>query len=206
MAGLEIRVNADAARKHLSGIGENFRDGSSRMRLAVSRAINRTTAHMRSQISRRIRATYYVRKADLDGGIKIIKARAGKNPSGALMFAERGSLPLSNFGARQGKTYVSVKVLRANRARRIRPGGDHKILSTPKGRAAVWMAKGHVMARVEGKDSPMILYGPSFMSFFNGPGVPDSLNAEAQAFFEKRLEHEVQNVLRGGAPMFGRGR
>lgn len=207
MAGISVNYNADTARRYLSDLGENFRVGSSRMRIAVARAINRTTAHMRTRISRQIRATYYVKKTDLDNSAKIKMARASKNASGLLSFAERGSLPLSNFGARAGKTYVSVKVLKANRARRIQPGGAHKILATPKGRSAVWMAKGHVMARVEGKDSPMVLYGPSFMSFFTIPGLPDGLRDDAHVYFVKRLEQEAKFMRSGrGLVNFGRGR
>ena len=97
----------------------------SRLRQAVVRATNDTLTHMRSFLSKGIRATYYVKKADIDAAMKIVKARQrGRNIEGRLSFRYRQSLPLSQFGARQGKTYVSVKILKANRARRIQPGGE----------------------------------------------------------------------------------
>ena len=97
----------------------------SRLRQAVVRATNDTLTHMRSFLSKGIRATYYVKKADIDAAMQIVKARQrGRNIEGRLSFRYRQSLPLSQFGARQGKTYVSVKVLKANRARRIQPGGE----------------------------------------------------------------------------------
>ena len=109
----------------------------SRLRQAVVRATNDTLTHMRSFLSKGIRATYYVKKADIDAAMKIVKARQrGRNIEGRLSFRYRQSLPLSQVGARQGKTYVSVKVLKANRARRIQPGGEKQILATKKGRAA----------------------------------------------------------------------
>lgn len=204
MADFEFHINADAARQFLTGEISRLRDGSSRMRLAVSRTINRTMAHMRTVISGRIRQTYNIKKSDLDAALKIIKAKAGKNPSGGLSWSSRSSLPLSRFGAKAGKTYVSVRVLKSSRAARIQPGGKHAIAATSKGRAAVWIAKGHVMARTEDSKNPIVLYGPSFMSFFNGTGVAEGLRDEAQVWFEKRLPHEVEQAIRG-ANNFGRG-
>ena len=204
MADFEFHINADAARQFLTGEIARLRDGSSRMRLAVSRTINRTMKHMRTVISGRIRQTYNVKKSDLDAALKIIKAKAGKNPSGGLSWSSRSSLPLSRFGAKAGKTYVSVRVLKSSRAARIQPGGKHAIAATLKGRAAVWIAKGHVMARTEDSKNPIVLYGPSFMSFFNGPGVAEGLRDEAQVWFEKRLPHEVAQAMRG-INNFGKG-
>lgn len=204
MPDFEFHINADAARKYLTGELAQTRSGSSRMRLAVSRAINRTMAHMRTVISGRIRKTYNVKKSDLDASLKVVRASAGKNPKGGLSWVSRSSLPLSQFGAKAGKTYVSVKVLKSSRAARIQPGGKHKIAATPKGRAAVWIAKGQVMARADGNKTPIVLFGPSFMSFFNGPGVAEGLRDEAQAWFEKRLPHEVEQAMRG-VNNFGKG-
>lgn len=103
-------------------------------------------------------------------------------------------MPLSQFGARQGKTYVSVKVLKANRARRIQPGGEKQILATKKGRAAVWIARGHVLARVEGREKPLPLYGPSFMAFFRSPENEASIAREESAWMLKRLYHHVRRL------------
>jgi len=200
----EFHINADAARKYLTDEVAQLRDGSSRMRLAVSRTINRTMAHMRTEISARIRQTYNVKKADLDAALKIIKATSGKNPKGGLSWSSRKSLPLAYFGAKAGKTYVSVKVLKSSRAARIQPGGKRQIAATSKGRAAVWIAKGQIMARTDGSKTPIVLFGPSFMSFFTGPGVAEGLRDEAQAWFEKRLPHEVEQAMRG-VNKFGKG-
>lgn len=167
----------------------------SRLRQAVVRATNDTLTHMRSFLSKGIRATYYVKKADIDAAMKIVKARQrGRNIEGRLRFRYRQSLPLSQFGARQGKTYVSVKVLKANRARRIQPGGEKQILATKKGRAAVWIAKGHVLARVEGREKPLPLYGPSFMAFFRSPENEANIAREESAWMLKRLYHHVRRL------------
>lgn len=59
------------------------------------------------------------------------------------------------------------------------------------------------MARTEGNKTPIVLFGPSFMSFFTGPGGR-GLRDEAQAWFEQRLPHEVEQAMRG-VNKFGKG-
>lgn len=206
-----IRHNADQLVHNIveDSLLSEFRYGSSRVKVAVSRAINRTLEHMRTDISKRIRKIYYVKKADFDGATKIKKADTSKNQVGYLKFSYRGSLPLSKFGATRGKYYVSVKVLRTERRKRIQPGGDRKIIATPKGRAAVWIAKGHVMGWTEDSKNgvPTAFFGPSFMSFFTEPGMARELDAEMNAFLAKRVAHELKWVSdEKNLTNFGRGK
>lgn len=205
-----IRHNADQLVRSIveDDLLSEFRYGSSRVKVAVSRAINRTLEHMRTDISKRIRKIYYVKKADFDGATKIRKADTSKNQVGYLKFSYRGSLPLSKFGATRGKNYVSVKVIRTERRKRIQPGGIHHIYASwPSLQAAVWIAKGHVMARVDDKDHPVILYGPSFMSFFTEPGMARELESEMNAFLAKRVAHELKWVSNEkNLTNFGRGK
>lgn len=207
--GIQFKHNAEAMVSDFRGAGllDDFRFGSSRVRVAVSRAINRTLDHMRTQISNQIRAVYYVKKQDLDPNIKTKRANTGKNQSGSLAFSNKHSLPLIQFGAKQGRSYVSVKVLKAHRAQRIRPGGVHNIAATAKGRAAVWIAKGHVMARAEGDNAALALFGPSFMSFFTLKGRDTELQRAMGAMLQKRLAHELGWVAKqSGLTNFGRGK
>lgn len=195
MASFDLSVTADIeGAEQLAGFGRLLRMGRSGVRLACVNAINRSLGHMRSIISAEIRDTYYIKKATLDKGIHVYKARANANALEGVLFAEGMENPhLGNFSPKQGKTYVSVRVLKAHRARRIRPGGIHKIIATSKGRAAVWLAKGHVMARSEEAEHPIILYGPSFMAFFRRPNVVKALNIEARRYYEKRLAQEINH-------------
>lgn len=192
MADFKLTADVEQITRGLGAQASAFGDLSHTVRKAAANAVNRSLAHMRTEISSQIRKTYYVKKQDLDAAIHLSKARPGNVLQGTLAFSGRGVLPLSFFGAQQRKTFVSVKILRANRARRIRPGGDHHILATQKkGRAAVWIAKGQVLARTADSADPVALYGPSFMSFFNGPGVPEDLQRKAGEFFRKRLAAEL---------------
>lgn len=176
-------------------------NGSREINLAVFEAVHHTARHMRTYISKGIRSIYYVKKGDLDASIKMStvgKTRAIKrlkphvNPSmGTVTFEARRSLPLSLFGARQNRNFISVRVLKSNRARRIQPGGEQKILATKNGRAAVWMAKGHVLARVEGRNKPLALFGPNFMGYFSRPDRMVDMQEELERHLLARLRHEL---------------
>lgn len=63
------------------------------------------------------------------------------------------------------------------------------------------------MARVDDKDHPVILYGPSFMSFFTEPGMARELESEMNAFLAKRVAHELKWVSNEkNLTNFGRGK
>lgn len=187
---LSLDAEIEAA-ENLAAFRRLLRLGDEELRFACARAINRSLGHMRSIISQEIRDIYYVKKSVLDKGIWLDEAVPRRHPEGALAFVGLESPPLSHFSPRRGKTYVSVRVLKAHRARRIQPGGEKKIVATSKGRAAVWIAKGQVMARTEGSDTPIVLHGPSFMAFFRRKNVVKALNIEARRYYQARLEHEL---------------
>lgn len=173
----------------------------SRLRQAVIISTNDTLKHMRTIITSvkhgLINKVYYVKKEDLTAAMRMNMAhQRGRNIRGSLSFRYRQSLPLSLFNAKQGKTYVSVKVLKTSRAGRIRPGGEKKILATRKRRAAVWIARGQIYARVEGREKPLILYGPSFMAFFRSPENEAILAREENAWMLKRLQQNVNFLNR----------
>lgn len=185
----------------LSDIWDNLDSiaSESRLRRAVIISTNDTLKHMRTIITSvkhgLINKVYYVKKEDLTAAMRMNMARQrGRNIRGSLSFRYRQSLPLSLFNAKQGKTYVSVKVLKTSRAGRIRPGGEKKILATRKRRAAVWIARGQIYARVEGREKPLILYGPSFMAFFRSPENEASIAREESAWMLKRLYHHVRRL------------
>ena len=200
-----LHINTGEIKDRLGELGDNFSYASSQLKVIGARAVNRTVSHMRTVISKELRKKYYVQKRDLDASITIVKANPKKAMRGDLRYRDNMSLPLISFGAKQNKNYVSVRVLKANKMRRIQAGGERKILETDKKkRAAVWIAKGQVMARTEDADHPVMLWGPSFMSFFYQPSVGEQLRAESEAFLQKRLEHEATAMIKGfGKSNFG---
>lgn len=221
--GIEIKHNVETfvAGFRQAGLMDEFRLGSSRVKIATKWAIVDTLKYLRTQISSQIRKTYNVQKQNLDAAIKIRWPHAGKNQAGSIAFSKRHSLPLSMFDAKEtmkkgrgnkGKSLgISVQILKGKaKAQRkiIRPGGIHHIYASwPSLQAAVWLAKGHVMARVDDKDHPVILYGPSFMSFFTLEGRPDALQDMAAAKMENRLKQHLKFVAnKSNLTNFGRGK
>ncbi|MDR1946643.1 MAG: hypothetical protein LBQ51_05695 [Desulfovibrio sp.] len=175
----------------------------SRLRYAVKLGIDRTLVHLRKIIAVGIRETYHIKSAAVKNAVIMRKPvnRKGAELAGSLTYVSRLSLPLISYGAKQRKKGVSVRILKTHGTRLVTPGGDKKIMKTAKDRAAVWIAKGHVMARVEDKDHPVILYGPSLLSYFTRPGIWKMLRVEAYEFMHQRVEHETEAVLAG----FGSG-
>ena len=206
MPEIDLKMNLDAARDWMNDQAETFDLGPYRLKVATRRAINRTLGHRRSLISMEIRDRYYAKKNEVDNSMKLKEVNSLSKQKGVISYRARASLPLSSFGALQGKTFVSVRVLKAHKRRRIQPGGKWDILQSStrnvrkKGTkertrvpvAAVWMAKGQVWARVAGQEHPKMLYGPNFMSFFNLPNVAKALGIEMNEYFSKRLAHETR--------------
>ena len=199
MEGLQLTdLDIYEIQKRLGELGEAF--GSSSLKIVGARAINRTLITLRKHIDQELRATYYVKSGDIKAAVFMDKARPGKVMRGKLVFTNRMSFPLISFGAKQNKSFVSVRVLKANRQRRIAPGGKPNILETEKKkRAAVWIAKGQVFARVEGEERPVMLWGPSFMSFFNKPSVLEQLQQMNEDVLQHNLQREANAMLQGYA-------
>ena len=193
---MEIKINTADAHRYLDDLGLKIRLGTSRLQLATARAINRTLITVRKGMVQEIRAVHYISAGDLNRAITIKKAKTSAVAEGKLQAEGDLSMPLINFRGRQLKGGVSVKVLKTSRAGLLRPGGSRNIIATKKkGRAAVWIAKGHIFARVEGSDHPVVLFGPSFMTFLNRPGVAERLNREATDMLQARIIHEAKFLL-----------
>ena len=195
---MEITINAKDAHDFLDDLNLKTRLGPSRLQLATARAINRTLIHTRKKMITEIRAVHYIKAGELNRAITLKKAKAGKETRGTLTASGDLSLPLIHFRGKQLKGGVSVKVLKTSRASMLRPGGSRKIIATKKsGRAAVWIAKGNIYARVEDSDHPVVLFGPNFMTFLNRPGVADRLNRESSEMLKTRIRHEAEFLLTG---------
>ncbi|MDR2051134.1 MAG: phage tail protein [Deltaproteobacteria bacterium] len=209
MAGvtpLKIEINAFEAQEMAGYFSDGGGRGySTRVTIATARAINRALAHMQTLVIKDIRAAYNVKRADVAAVMKLKKATAKKIMQGSLEFEGRASLSLIRFGGRRNKHGVSVRVLKTSRAGNIQPGGTHKILATKKaGRAAVWIAKGVIMARTEEAEHPIMLWGPSFLAYFHRPGIAEQLRERAAAKFRERLKHEVAWALENQTSGHGR--
>jgi hypothetical protein len=202
---LTLSIDAFSAQENAgyfsSGGGRGY---STRVTIAAARAINRTLEHMRTLMIRDIRSIYNVSRAELAAAMKFTRAKAKKVMMGSLSFVGRDALPLISFRGKQLAKGVSVKVLKTSRAGMIRPGGSHEILATSRGRAAVWIAKGQILARTAKDDHPIMLWGPSFMAFFRRPGVEEELRARTWEKYDERLRHELAWAMQNQTSNYGR--
>ena len=207
-SALEIKINTVEAIGRLGAMAHDFGAGYSRLKIAMSRAINRTLTHMRKLIVKDIQSIYCAKKSDVDKTMKLTKAKSGKIASGSLRFIGPGAMPLIDF-AKKRKHFISVRVLKTSRAKMLGPGGPHNILATKKGRARAWISprSNQVVAMTELSDEPRMLWGPSFLAFFRRPGVAEQLQEQAANMFQKRLQHEAGFMLTdAGLVTFGRGK
>jgi hypothetical protein len=89
------------------------------MRPAIARALNRTATSVRAGTGREIRKVYNIKQGSVRAQIKI--TRATRNELEARVTASGRPIPLIEFGARQTKRGVTVKVKRRG-GRKLIPG------------------------------------------------------------------------------------
>lgn len=196
MANINLAIKLDAARAE-SVLGYLARELQTKGRFTnvVARAQNRVIMGMRTETVTEIRKIYNAPAADIRKTMTVTKANKNRLQA-RLTLRGKMSVELINYGARETKKGVSVRILRGSKSKAIRPGGANEILATKKRKvSATWIAKGHVMARVEGKDHPVILWGPSFMGVFSHENVRAELQKIAEDRYVKRLKAEADYEL-----------
>jgi hypothetical protein len=205
--GLHIKFDTYEMRKQLAALAWEIEGTPGALLNAGKRAVNRALSHARSLGIKGIAGIYNVAGGDVKRAFYIRKGRIVRGEiQGRMLVWGMKRLPLSKFDASWNKEGVTVTVLRENGPRLVHPGGDKKIKITSRGRAATWIAKGHVMARTDIVDRPIILYGPNFMAYFRRPGVPEQLRDAAAEMLLKRLPIEARALKFGFAKVGGRAR
>lgn len=190
MADLQIRLDAAQAEIYLGKLARELQ-AKGRFAKVVARAQNRVIMGMRTETVSEIRKIYNAPAADVRKTMTVTKADKNRLQA-RLTLRGAMALELVRYGARETRKGVSVRILRASKAKPIQPGGERKILATKKrGVSATWIAKGHVLSRVEGKDHPVMLWGPSFMTLFSREEVIANLRKTAEERFMRRVKAEA---------------
>lgn len=101
----------------------------------TARALNKAARQTRTHISKIVRQTYNIRKAELDAGM--ILRRATPQHEVAVLSVKGSLLPLILFSARQTRQGVTFAILRGKRARI----GDAFIATMPSGHEGVFRRK-----------------------------------------------------------------
>ena len=200
---LEVRLDtAEAIRLMGSLAGKIAARG--KLEKIIARAQNDALKTARAEAKRAIREEYNAPAGKIEKTISVREANQRRLVA-VLTLKGRMSVELIHYGAkdpnaardRKGKG-VTVKVLKRSKRGAIRPGGKQKILATQKRRvSATWIAKGHVLGRVDDAEHPIkMLWGPSFLTRLSDQDVRARLETKSRARFENRLQYYANQALK----------
>ena len=162
--------------------------------LVVSRAINRAVSNIRKNMGKEVPQRYYVSSGTVRGTIRTLNA-SKSSLSGAVV-SSGSPIALSKFkvspnrGVKRTKKGFSPGVYSAG----VEKSGDPKafIADMKSGHTGVWN-------RVSSKRLPIKqLYGPSVPQMAKNEEIMVKINKEAGETLEKRINAEVNNILRKG--------
>lgn len=173
---------------------------------AISRAVNRAAQEAKTEAVRRVRDRYHIRAKDVNEVTKIKRS----NPSTlvATIRAVDSTLPLSKFKitpnrrpGKKGALPVRARVLKSSSNKRIRGGFMATVGAGHKG-AFIRAGKGKTRRkkRTDGVMTELPIeqnYGPSIPQMLGYKSVEDSVEKVATESMNKRLEHEVEQILKG---------
>lgn len=177
---------AEAALSHIPGA----------MPKAMVNALNRAADAARTEAARRVRDSYYIKVGDVRDTIKIERASAESKAPRVTVRSRGTRRPLIHFRVKPDtpRPKNPPVILRAGVKR---DGGL-------KGLPHVFVARGtssgkvHVLKRTTGKRYPLhIKYGPSVPEMIGVENIRKWVEQRATETLGKRLEHEIDRVLKG---------
>jgi hypothetical protein len=187
---LKLDVRAD-----VKGVTASLTRYVGEQQKAVVRALNKTAQQARTAASQEVRsAGYNIKASAIKSSFSIDKASRGKLV--AVLRATGRPVALINYGARQGKSGVSVQVKASRTVLR------HAFIATmPNGHRGVFERTGkqHKMVMRNGKARrtglPIKeLFGPSIPQSLANDAVQKALMAKIRQKFPEILRHELAFV------------
>lgn len=186
MPDLSISIDSKAVDRILSELPDKY------ARPALSRALNKTAANVRTAASRAIRERRGLSTKAVNDALTV--RRSTPRTLLAQLHVTGKPIPLKEYKARAGKRGVTVAVTKGAR-KRVVVGGIKAFISEQIG--------GHVFARTERfrtggpKDSRKIkkLFGPSIPATFVNAEVRQAWEATAKDSIIKRTQEEVRYEL-----------
>jgi len=192
---LHINLNTWEAQRVLGDLAKKLQERG-KFEQIVARAQNAALKTARAEAVRVIREEYNAPAGEIKKTMTVKKSTK-RTLEARLTLKGRMSVELVHYGARPGRKGVAVKVLKSSRASAIRSGGKLGILETKKRKAsATWIAKDHVLARAEGKDHPIMLWGPSFLARLSDDDNRNRIEAAAAKRFDGSLKHFADQALK----------
>ncbi|WP_024346583.1 phage tail protein [Lacrimispora indolis] len=169
--------------------------------LVVSRAINRAISNVKKNMGKETAARYFISSGEVKKTVNVTKA--SKSSLKAAAISQGGGIALSKFKVNPGTPVRyrgksrSPKVYKAGV---LKAGGVKPLDGDPKSFVAI-MKSGHngVFSRTTGKSLPLKqLYGPSVPQMVKNEDIMTTINKDANDTLQKRINAEVNNILRKG--------
>lgn len=167
----------------------------------VSRAINRAATTAQKNAAQETAKIYYIKSGDVRSTIKIVKS--SKSNLKAAVISSGYKIALSKFRVspktrpRPTKRGYSPKVYKAG----VEKAGGMKALDGNPKAFITTLKSGHVgMFERESDTSLPIkqLFGPAVPQMIGNEKTMKKINKEANETLEKRINHEIENILRRG--------
>ncbi|MEK4351349.1 phage tail protein [Paenibacillus sp. FSL R5-0475] len=187
---IDVRAEARGIRDALRRIGSLDTD----VRKSFYSALNRTSQRLKTESGRKAKETYVVKSKAVTDQV-VLKRGSVSNLSSELRW-KGGNIPLLQF--RTNPKSPSAKRPRVLKAAVKRDGGNKKV----DGAFLARMSSGHigVFRRSSRRRLPVEeLYGPAVPVMLNNPEVTEHLERVAVEEMDKRIEHELNRRLGGGA-------
>lgn len=161
--------------------------------IAIARAINRATQQAKTEAVKKVRERYIIRATDVNSTIRIIRATAARP---IAIIRSRGSvMPLSKFRYTRPRS-PGVKGTTPAKARVLKAGGNKPIKSAfvaqmSSGHTGIFVRAGKARLPIDQK------MGPSVPQMLGHDSVIEHVEQVAQEILPKRLDHEVDAILKG---------
>ncbi|MER2126296.1 phage tail protein [Solibacillus sp.] len=173
---------------HAEQIEQLFDATPRQANIILWRALNRAATAAQTRASVTVRREYVIKAADVKKRIKIRKATAGN--LSAQIRASGPVTPLMKFDVTP--TFPDSTQVRA----RVKKGGRKPIQSgfvvrTGNSHVNVFTRSGRSRLPIKGR------YGPSIAQMMGKDEIVEDIQTRAQDVLDKRLEHELDRLLRG---------
>lgn len=192
MSNTDISIQID--QKQMEELREKLGNLEGKTETAMYRAINRAVKKARTQVDRKTREEYFMKREFIFKSLDVDYARKGK--LSAFIRSKGGAIPLSEFKTtpkkptpkRKKAIGVSVK----------RDGGTKYLDKDPKAFIAILKGDKVVAERTSGHRGPLRgLFGPAVPSVVKNEKVMSAVKEEAQKELAKRLAHHISQTLEG---------
>ncbi len=190
--GIKIKIDYGQSKKAQAIVEKMTQYGNKSVNFAFMRAVNRTAAGVKTDISRNIRDKYFIKASDIKQSISLKRAFVGKN-SVAEIKSKGKAIPLYFFQVTpKQRTKPRPKI---GVAARVKKGGSKKkipgsFIAHSRGRTGVYIRKGK--ERIPIKQ----LYGPSIPQMIGNPQIIEKIEKGAINRLEKNLEHELNRFFK----------